>query len=77
MSVSMLSLSQTSLLILYCDVNVKQLEELGKKYPWPRLLRSPCCGGRLWRHGFVPRYFDLNGTINSIGSGAINSIGVF
>jgi len=49
---------QTSLLILYCDVNVKQLEELGKEYPWPRPLRSPCCGGRLWRHGFVPRYFD-------------------
>ena len=43
MSVSMLSLPQTSLLILYCDVNVKQLEDLGKAYPWPRPLRSQCC----------------------------------
>jgi hypothetical protein len=46
------------LLILYCFVDVKLLEELGKEYPWPRPGKSPCCGGvRLWRHGFVPRYF--------------------
>lgn len=48
-----------TLLILYCSVDVKLLGELGTKYPWPRPTRSPCCGGiRLWRHGFVPRYFD-------------------
>lgn len=47
------------LLILYCSVDVKLLEELGKEYPWPRPRSSPCCGGvRLWRHGFVPRYFE-------------------
>jgi len=47
------------LLILYCSVDVKLLQEAGKKYPWPRPRRSPCCGGvRLWRHGFVLRYFD-------------------
>lgn len=49
----------TYLLILYCEVDVKLLEELGKKYPWPRPQKSPCCGSvRLWRHGFVLRYFD-------------------
>lgn len=47
------------LLILYCDVDVKLLQEIGKGYPWPRPQRSPCCGGvRLWRHGFVPRYVE-------------------
>lgn len=35
------------------------LQEVGKEYPWPRPRRSPCCGSmRLWRHGFVLRYFD-------------------
>jgi hypothetical protein len=32
---------------------------MGRTYPWPRPRKSPCCGGvRLWRHGFVARYFD-------------------
>jgi len=58
MSTSGLS-PQNILLILYCDVDVKLLQEEGKGYAWPRPQRSPCCGGiRLWRHGFVPRYVD-------------------
>ena len=58
MSTSRLS-PRNILLILYCDVDVKLLQEVGKGYPWPPPQRSPCCGGgRLWRHGFVPRYVD-------------------
>jgi len=58
MSTSRLS-PRNILLILYCEVDVKLLREIDKRYPWPRPQRSPCCGGvRLWRHGFAPRYVD-------------------
>ena len=51
--------SQDILLILYCDVDVKMLQELGKGYLWPRPAACPFCTGiRVWRHGFVLRYFD-------------------
>ena len=46
------------LLILHVRVDVKRLREDGKQYPWPRPRRCPRCGGRLWGHGYVPRYFE-------------------
>ena len=46
------------LLILHVRVDVKRLREDGKRYPWPRPRRCPRCGGRLWGHGYVPRYFE-------------------
>lgn len=53
------TLSKSTLLLLYCVVDVKALFEQGKGYPWPVLPRCPCCGGRrLWGHGYAPRYFQ-------------------
>lgn len=50
---------RNNLLILYCDVDVKLLLELKCRYPWPRPCACPKCNGaRVWRHGFVFRYFD-------------------
>ena len=47
------------LLILYCRVDVKELSDLGRTYPWEKPARCPACGGvRLWGHGFVLRYFE-------------------
>ena len=46
-------------MILYCDLDVKLLEQTGKKYPWPRPPWCPWCKSpRLRGHGYVRRYFD-------------------
>jgi hypothetical protein len=46
-------------LILYCDIDVKLLEQMGEKYPWSRPPWCPRCRSpRLWGHGYVHRYFD-------------------
>jgi hypothetical protein len=46
-------------LILYLKVDVKELHDLGRKYPWEKPARCPACRGiRLWGHGFVLRYFE-------------------
>jgi len=51
------------LIIHYSTVNVKDVFQQGKDYPWPRLKKCPNCQGkRLWRQGYVPRYFaEFNG----------------
>lgn len=40
-------------------VDLKQIHDLGRDYPWPR---PECCmrcrNWRVWGHGFVRRYFD-------------------
>ena len=46
-------------MILYCDLDVKLLEQMAEKYPWPRPPGCPRCRSpRLWGHGYVRRYFD-------------------
>lgn len=45
-------------LILFVDVCVKKVLELGRKFPWPRPSKCPRCRGRLWGHGFVGAYFE-------------------
>jgi hypothetical protein len=46
-------------LILYCEIDVKLLEQMGKNYPWSRPPWCPRCKSqRLWGHGYVRRYFD-------------------
>lgn len=46
-------------LIIYFWVDVKRLEEEGRRYPWPRPGRCPRCGGRrVWAHGYETRYFE-------------------
>jgi len=55
---SYISPKHTSL-IIYSDVEIKTLTELGKQYPWEKPDRCPVCMGiKLWGHGFVERYFD-------------------
>ena len=55
--------SEEQLLILFMDLCVKTLVELGCKYPWERPERCPKCGGvRVWGHGYVTAYFDQAGS---------------
>lgn len=55
--------SEAQDLILFVDLCVKTLVELGRKYRWQRPERCPKCGGvRVWGHGFVPAYFDEAGS---------------
>jgi hypothetical protein len=45
--------------ILYRRVEVKELHDLGRNYPWEKPARCPACRGiRLWGHGYVLRYFE-------------------
>jgi hypothetical protein len=47
-------------LIIHCDIKIKDLVEdhaAGKTYDWPRPL-CPACSGKLWGHGYTPRYFQ-------------------
>jgi hypothetical protein len=44
--------------ILYSAVDVKELYRLGRHYPWERPQKCLSCGGRIWGHGFVSRYFE-------------------
>lgn len=45
--------------VLHVSVNVKELYELGKKYPWPRPKQCLSCrSSRIWGHGYVQRYFE-------------------
>ena len=45
-------------MILYCRIDLKELQASEKKYFWKKPFRCPACyGNRLWGHGFVTRYF--------------------
>lgn len=40
-------------------VELKQIFEMGRCYPWPRPECCPRCSNwRVWGHGYVARYFD-------------------
>ena len=45
-------------LILHFDLKIKELKKEGKDYLWPRPAACPCCGGKLWGHGYTARYFS-------------------
>lgn len=46
-------------MVLHVRVDVKQLCERGREYPWPRQKRCLICGScRVWGHGYAPRYFE-------------------
>ena len=45
-------------LVIFVQLAVKQLFEVGRDFLWPKPERCPRCGGRIWGHGFVPAYFD-------------------
>lgn len=46
-------------MIWQVSVDLKQIHDLGREFPWPR---PDCCmrcrSWRVWGHGFVRRYFD-------------------
>ena len=45
-------------MIYFVSVLIKDIFELGKKYPWERPRACPRCGHyRLWGHGYAQRYF--------------------
>jgi hypothetical protein len=55
--------SEAQVLILFVDLCVKRLVELGRKYQWQRPERCPKCQGvRVWGHGYVTAYFDEAGS---------------
>jgi len=46
-------------LILFVEVCVKRLAELGRNYRWDKPAQCPKCQSvRLWGHGYVEAYFD-------------------
>ena len=46
-------------MIIYFSVDFKELIELGRDYPWPKIKNCLSCNGcRLWGHGFVLACFD-------------------
>jgi len=49
---------KASLLLLQVDVDVKEIAEKGRAFPWPRPSHCPRCQGRIWGHGFVEAFFD-------------------
>lgn len=55
-------------MILHVAVGFKALidAEHGKTYPWKRPESCPCCGGRLWGHGWVRIYLEWEGVVERI-----------
>lgn len=52
-------------IIKYNKINVKEIFENGKNFPWKKPQNCPQCGSStLWGHGFVERYFaGINGIV--------------
>jgi hypothetical protein len=50
--------TQSIPLILFVNVTVKSLVEVGRGYAWPKEELCPACMGRLWGHGLVSAWFD-------------------
>jgi hypothetical protein len=54
---------RNKVLILFVEVCVKTLAELGRQYRWDRPAQCPKCQSvRLWGHGYVEAYFDEAGS---------------
>ncbi len=50
--------SKHTFLVIFVELEVKDLLQLGREFPWPKPERCPRCRGRIWGHGFVSAYFD-------------------
>jgi hypothetical protein len=47
-------------MLLFVDVALKDIFEQGRNYQWPTPSCCPRCNHyKVWRHGFVERFFDL------------------
>jgi hypothetical protein len=42
----------------FFNINLDQLRLLERDFPWPIPDRCLCCGGRIWKHGFVTYYLS-------------------
>ncbi len=40
----------------FFEINLDELLLLGRDFQWPLPDRCLCCGGRIWKHGFVTYY---------------------
>jgi hypothetical protein len=48
------------IMIIECNVSIKEILEKGKKFPWIKPKLCPCCGDfLLWGHGFTLCYFNF------------------
>jgi len=46
-------------MILFVDVDLKEVGILGRKFPWRKPAVCPCCRqSHLWGHGFSGTFFD-------------------
>ena len=46
-------------MILFVDVDLKEVSLLGKKYPWRKPQMCPCClQSHVWGHGFCGTFFE-------------------
>jgi len=46
-------------MILFVDVDLKEISLLGKKFPWQKPAVCPCClKSHVWGHGFSDTFFD-------------------
>lgn len=46
-------------MIIHVAVKLKEIDKLGRNYPWPTPARCPCCSNfKVWGHGFVDAWFD-------------------
>jgi hypothetical protein len=50
--------TQSIPMILFVNVAVKSLVEVGRRHEWPREELCPECKGKLWGHGFLSAWFD-------------------
>lgn len=57
--------SQSDSMILFVDVDLKEVSLLGKKFPWQKPTMCPCClQSHVWGHGFSGTFFD--GFLNAL-----------
>jgi hypothetical protein len=46
-------------MIISFPADFKKLIDMGRDYPWPKLVICECCNGcRIWGHGYVSVFFD-------------------
>jgi hypothetical protein len=52
-------------MILFVDIDLKEVSLLGRKFPWQKPVICPCCHqSHLWGHGFSDTFFE--GFINAV-----------
>ncbi len=47
-------------MIILVNVDIKELIDKERFYPWKKLSCCPKCEGKVWGHGFVQRWLDVS-----------------